>query len=409
MANLREPLVGLEIGTNKVCALVGEFTDDGTISFIGAGLAQSQGMRKGEIVDYQAVTESVRKALAMAEREANVEIGSVFLGITGGGIQGIPSSGTIAIDNQEGTVTGQDISQAIAQARKIAFPKKHAIIHACKQRFFVDGGAAVAEPLNISGRMLRADVLVIHGLHSRIQNAVRTVRDNRVEVEDIVFNGVASSLAILDTESKRMGALVMDIGAGTTDVVAYVAGGIHYAAVIPVGGDHFKNDLALGLQIPPSTAEQLKKSQGRVDVPGEKIKDEILPLSQESGFFPQTCSKHDLYVIMRARCREIFEIIRDELKERKLLDLIAGGIFITGGVARTAGIFDLAKEVFGKPVELGMPWEFEGNMTITDTPEVSTAAGLVRYGFRRTVDKLGTSRRGPTSFWSGLLPRRDPE
>jgi cell division ATPase FtsA len=144
-----------------------------------------------------------------------------------------------------------------------------------------------------------------------------------------------------------------------------------------------------------------------VDIPSEKVKDEILQLSQENGFFPQTCSKHDLYVIMRARCREIFEIIRDELIERKLLDLVAGGIFITGGVGRTQGIFELAREVFGKQVELGMPWEYEGNVTITDTPEISTTAGLIRYGFRRTIDKLGGSRRQPASFWGGLLARRE--
>ena len=394
-----ELVVGLEIGTSKICVLVGELVETGAVSIVGMGVSASRGVRKGEIVDFRLASDSIREAISRAEDNSEVEIGSVFLNVTGSHIASFDSTGTVAITNSEGTVEQADMERAIELAKTVSLPREHEIIHTIRQQFYVDGNSGVVNPLRISGRMLEAEVHVVHGIATRLQNSVRAVAALNVDVEDIVLSGLASGLSVLDREQKNLGALVLDIGGGATDFVAYASGAIRHAGVVAVGGDHVTNDIALGLKIPASKAHILKERNGRVDLRPEQIEEQALELPEDFGFATRTCSYHDLCTIMRVRYEELFQLIRDELAAKNLKEFFGSGVILTGGASRTAGLIALAEEVFELPAALGMPRGYVGLKAATDTPECATAAGLIRYAFR------ARRARGDAGWHGGHWPR----
>src|SRR5262245_20611363 len=286
-------IVGLEIGTSKVCAVVGELAADGALNIVGLGQARSRGVRKGEIADAPMAEEDVRHAIVEAEQMADVEIRSVYLGVTGGHIRGFNNRGVHPIVSADREISEEDVQDVIKNAKTINLPAQNHVIHAIRQHFLVDGQDSITNPVGMLGSRVEVDVHVVHGNLNRLQNAIRTVKGLQLEVDDIVFNGLASSLALLTNEQKELGSIVIDIGGGATEFVAYANGIIKHTGVLAVGGDHLSNDLAYGLKVPLSRAEQLKIEHGAAVV-DDSCKGKTITLSSELGLNPKTANLEHL-------------------------------------------------------------------------------------------------------------------
>ncbi|HWI60013.1 MAG TPA: cell division protein FtsA, partial [Bacillota bacterium] len=275
-------IVGLEIGTSKVCAVVGDFGQDGALNIVGLGQARSRGVRKGEICDAPLTEEDVRQAIVEAEQMADVEIRSAYLGVTGGHLRGFNNRGVHPVVSADREISEDDVQDVIKNAKTINLPAQNHVIHAIRQHFLVDGQDGITNPVGMLGSRVEVDVHVVHGNLNRLQNAIRTVKGLQLEVDDIVFNGLASSLALLTNEQKELGSLVIDIGGGTTEYVVYVNGIIKHTGVLAVGGDHISNDLAYGLKVPLSRAEQLKIEHGAA-LAEDAVKGQTITLANELG------------------------------------------------------------------------------------------------------------------------------
>src|SRR5438034_4593805 len=270
-------IVGLEIGTSKVCAVVGELGADNAVNVVGLGQARSRGVRKGEIADAPAAEEDVRHAIVEAEQMADVEIRSVYLAVSGGHLRGFNNRGVHPVVSADRHMSEEDVQAVIKNAKAINLPAENHVVHAIRQHFLVDGQDGITNPVGMLGARVEVDVHVIHGNLNRLQNAIRTAKSLQLEVDDIVFNGLASSLALLTSEQKELGSVVIDIGGGTTEYVVYANGIIKHTGVLAVGGDHISNDLAYGLKVPLSRAEQLKIEHGSAFVE-EAIKGQTITL-----------------------------------------------------------------------------------------------------------------------------------
>src|SRR5437764_10809300 len=290
-------IVGLEIGTSKICAVVGEVNDAGALSIIGVGQCRSRGVRKGEIVDASLASEDVRHAIVEAEQMADVEIRSVYLGVTGGHLRGFNNRGVHPVVSADRDVSEEDVQDVIKNAKTINLPAQNHVIHAIRQHFLVDGHDGISNPVGMLGARVEVDVHVVHGNLNRLQNAIRTVKGLQLEVDDIVFNGLASSLALLTNEQKELGSLVIDIGGGTTEYVVYANGIIKHTGVLGVGGDHVSNDLTYGLKVPLSRAEQLKLEHGGALIEAAD-KGQSITLSNELGMPLKVVSRENLRRIM---------------------------------------------------------------------------------------------------------------
>src|SRR3954465_5088306 len=275
-------IVGLEIGTSKVCAVVGEVNASGSLNIIGLGQGRSRGVRKGEIADAATAAEDIRSAIVEAEQMADAEIRSVYLGVTGGHIRGFNNRGVHPVVSADREITQQDVDDVTKNAKAINLPAENYVLHAIRQHFLVDGQGGIADPVGMLGARVEVDMHVVHGNFNRLQNPIRAVKGLQLEVEAIVFNGLASSLALLSNQQKEMGSLVIDIGSGTTEFVVYADGIIKHTGVIAVGGDHVSNDLAYGLKMPLGRAEQLKIDHGSAIV-DESCKGQTVRLSDEFG------------------------------------------------------------------------------------------------------------------------------
>jgi cell division protein FtsA len=372
-------VVGLEIGTSKICAVVGEQNAEGTVNIIGLGQSLSSGVRKGEISDTEKVEQEVRAAVFEAEQMADVEIRSVYLGVTGGHIRGFSNRGMHPVVSADREISDDDVQDVIKNAKAINLPAENTVIHAVRQHFFVDGQDGVTNPVGMLGARLEVDMHVIHGHANRLQNAIRLVRATQLEVNEIVFNGIASALALLTGEQKEMGALVIDIGGGTTEFVVYSEGAIRHAGVLAVGGDHVSNDLAFGLKVPLSRAQKLKHEYGSAAITGE-AKGQTISITNELGLALKTVNLEHLQRIMALRVEEIFEIIAHDLEKAGLTDYLRAGVILCGGSSRMPGIEKVAERVFQMNVMLGHAGSMSGITSALDQPEFATAIGLVKYG-----------------------------
>lgn len=372
-------IVGLEIGTSKVCAVVGQMSESGTPNIIGLGQAKSRGVRKGEIVNASLASEDIRNAIVEAEQMADVEIRSVFLGVTGSHMQGFHNRGFHSVVSADREITDEDVQDVMKNARAINLPAENRVVHVVRQHFSVDGQSGIADPSGMIGARLEVDVHVLHGHCTRLQNPIRAVKMLEIEVENIVFNGIASSLSILGNEQKELGAVVIDIGAGTTEYVVYSGGIIKHAGVLGVGGDHISNDVAWGLKISMSRAEQLKIEHGSA-VLDDAVKGKLITLTNDLGLAERSLNVEHLHRIMSVRISEIFELIADELEGAGLLDYLRCGVFISGGGARIPEVEKAAERVFGLPVTLGRSSSMSGLKSALDQHEFSTAIGLVKFG-----------------------------
>jgi cell division protein FtsA len=379
MFNSTSIIVGLDIGTSKICATVGELSENGSLNIIGVGQAKSRGVRKGEIVDAATSSEDIRNAIVEAEQMADVEIRSVYLGVTGGHIRGFNNRGFHPVVSSDREIMEQDVQDVIKNAKAINLSAENRVVHVIRQHFLVNGQEGVRNPVGMVGSRVEVDVHVVHGNLNRLQNPIRAVKSLQIEVEDIVFGGLASSLALLSNQQKELGALVIDLGGGTTEYVVYANGTIKHTGVLAVGGDHISNDLAYGLKVALSRAEQLKIEHGSALV-DPAAKGRTVPLTSDLGLPERSVNLEHLQRIMSLRLEEIFQLVAQEIQAAALLHRIRAGVFLCGGGAHIPGIQKLAETVFDLPASIGKTNGLSGLRSALDQPEFATGIGLVKFG-----------------------------
>lgn len=378
------PLVALEIGTAKVVAVVGEPRAEGHIEIIGMGEYPSSGVRKGEIIHFDNALVCVRSALQLAEESAQVEIGRVHVAVSGGHIQSLVNRGTVRVTNPDGEITEEDVSRVMGVAKTVTIAAEREILHTICQHFYVDDHPDAVRPIGMEGSKLALDMLVLHGVRARLHNPARLVRSVPLDFADIVFGGICSGLAVLTPEQKESGALVIDLGAGTTDYVAYAGGRLATAGSLAIGGDHVTNDIAMGFKVSSRQAEHLKRQSGSavIDV-ANRLRQVTVPA--EVGFQDRTFTMAALHTVINARMEELLGMVRSRLTGDDLQQ-IGAGVVLTGGGAHMRGVCELAERVFRLPCTVGRAYGVSGLAEVTENPEYAAAVGLIRYG-ARTVSR----------------------
>ena len=387
--------VGLEIGTSKTCIVIGEVKADSAVKILGIGETKSAGVRKGEIYDYSQARASLKDAIAKAEDASDVAIGSVFLSVTGAHIQGVNNRGSYRLPDGEPIVTPEHVEEARTIARDVHVPHDHVCIHPIVRNYWLDGLEHSTSPMGLFGKTVAADFHIVHGIGTRIQNSIKLVRDMPLEVDDIVFAPIATAQMALDREQRDGGALVIDIGGGTTDYVLYLGGVIAASGCIPVGGDHITNDIHLATGLPFSKAERLKITEG--DASGDPVRSVgIAKLVDDRGFAEVEVSRSALNDVIRQRLEETLLLVRQRLPEGAVKNLGAG-VFLTGGTSLMRGFSELAGEVFGRDIYLPAPPEISGIQTSFKDPRYATAIGLIRY-----AQIFDTERAAPPGIMSKI-------
>jgi cell division protein FtsA len=379
-------IVGLDIGTTKICAIVGEIKEDppGRADIIGIGTSPSRGLRKGVVVNIESTVESIKKAVEEAELMAGVKINAVYAGIAGGHIKGFNSRGVIAVKERE--VTQADVERVIDAAKAVAIPLDREVLHVLPQEFIVDDQDGIHDPLGMSGVRLEAEVHIITGAVTSAQNIVKSVNRSGLEVIDIILQPLASSEAVLTAEEKELGVVMVDIGGGTTDIATFVDGSIWHTAVLGIGGNHLTNDIAMGLRTPAGEAEKIKTRYGCALTSLVK-EDETIEVPSVGGRPPRVLSRQLLSEIIEPRAEEIFGLVAEEIKRTGYEDMVASGIVITGGTAIMEGMVEVAERVLDLPVRRGVPQNVGGLVDIVSNPMYATGVGLVQYALRNQNDR----------------------
>src|ERR1700726_2078838 len=395
-------LVGLEIGTSKICVVVGESRPDGTIKILGVGQAPSRGVRKGEIVDFETAMKCVHEAVVDAEQKSDVMIRSVYVAVAGAHIQSFNNRGGITLPEDRDEIDEQDVEDVKINAREVSIPAQNAFLHSIIQHYHVDGQDGVLNPAGMLGNKLEADFHIIHGVRTRIQNTIRCVKELPLEVEDVVFAALASAQVVLTQHQKNLGALVIDIGGGTTDYILYVDGAVKQSGVLAIGGDHITNDISMGLRIPMARAEKLKTEEGSC-VLGNCLPGETVLLKDDSGFAGKEIERESLNTIIHMRVRESLDLLKRQLEEESFINYIGAGIFVTGGCSLISGIEPLTSEVFEMPAPVAHAQTISGLTSAFENPQFSTAIGLIKYAQAvQTARPRRGIRRMFGRFFSGM-------
>jgi cell division protein FtsA len=370
-------IVGLDIGTSKIVAIVSEVTPDGALNVIGLGTQPSRGLKKGVVVNIEATMASIQRVLEEAELMADCKISEVYTGIAGSHIRGFNSHGMVAIKEKE--VTQADIDRVIETAKAIAIPNDQQILHVLPQEFIIDGQEDVKEPLGMSGVRLEVKVHIVTGAVSAAENITKCVRRCGLEVRDLILQPLASSLAVLSDDEKELGVCLIDIGGGTTDIAVFTGGAIRHTAVIPIAGDQVTNDIAMALRTPTKEAEDLKRSNGCALKQLASASDIIeVPGVGERG--PRQLSRQTLAEVIEPRIEELFALVQANLRQSGFEELISSGIVLTGGSSVMRGMVELGEEIFHMPVRVGAPSYMGGLADVVRNPRYSTAVGLLLEG-----------------------------
>src|SRR3989440_2514173 len=338
-------MVGLEIGTSKICVVVGEGRPDGTIKILGVGQAPSRGVRKGEIVDFETAMKCVHEAVVDAEQKSDVMIRSVYVAVAGSHLHSFNNRGCVMLPEDRDEIDEQDAEDVKINAREVSIPAQNAFLHSLIQHYHVDGQDGVLNPIGMLGQKLEADFHIIYGVRTRIQNTIRCVKELPLDVEDVVFGGLASAQVVLTQHQKDLGALVIDMGGGTSDYIVYADGVVKQSGCVALGGDHITNDISMGLRIPMARAEKLKIEEGSC-VLGNCLPGEMILLKDDSGFAGKEIEREMLNTIIHLRVREGFELLKRRLEEEPYLSYLGAGIFITGGWSLFFGIDHFSEENF---------------------------------------------------------------
>jgi cell division protein FtsA len=379
MAKKGDILVGLDIGTTKICAIVGEVTDEG-IDVIGIGTHPSKGLRKGVVVNIDATVASIKRAVEEAEHMGGCEITTVYTGIAGGHIKAFNSHGIVAVKDKE--VKESDVNRVIDAAKAVAIPLDREVIHVLPQEFVVDEQDGIKEPVGMAGVRLEAKALIVTGAVSSAQNIIKCAQRTGLNVADIVLQPLASSLAVLNEDEKELGVCLIDIGGGTTDIAIFANGAIVHTAVLALGGNHLTNDIAVGLRTPTHEAERIKKAYGCA-LASMVDKAETIEVPSVGGAGPRVLSRQILAEIIEPRVEEIFMLVQREIQKCGYEELLASGVVITGGSTLLAGMTEMAEEIMGVPVRRGLPRGIGGLVDVVKSPQFATAVGLVIYGARQ--------------------------
>jgi cell division protein FtsA len=371
-----EIVVGLDIGTTKICAIVGEISDDG-IDIIGIGTHPSKGLRKGVVVNIESTVGSIRRAIEEAEAMAGTEISHVYTGIAGGHIKGFGSRGVVALKDKE--VREADIARVIEQAKTVNIPVDREVIHVLPQEFIVDDQGGIKEPLGMAGYRLEAKVHIVTGAVASAQNIVKCANKTGLNVADIVLQPLASSEAVLTDEEKELGVCLVDIGGGTTDIAIFAGGSIIHTAVIALGGNNLTNDIAVGLRTPVHEAERIKQKYG-CSLASLVDKQDMIEVPSVGGREPRVMGRQILSEILEPRVEEIFQLVHREIERNGFAELLTSGVVITGGSTLLPGMTELAEEVMGVPVRRGTPRGIGGLVDVVKSPIYATGVGLVVYG-----------------------------
>ncbi|MGB4598577.1 MAG: cell division protein FtsA [Trichlorobacter sp.] len=389
-------IVGLDIGTTKICAIVGNVTEDG-IEIVGIGSSPSNGLRKGVVINIESTVASIKKAVEEAELMAGCEIKSVYAGIAGGHIKGINSDGVIAIKNRE--VNQDDVRRVIDAAKAINIPMDREVIHILPQEFIIDEQDGIREPLGMSGVRLEAKVHIVTGAVTSAQNIVKSCNRAGLDVADIVLEQLASAEAVLSPDEKELGVCMVDIGGGTTDIAIFAEGAIKYTSVISLGGNHLTNDIAVGLRTPMAEAEKIKRNQGCC-LAALVGKDEKIEVPSVGGRKPRELSRNVLCEILGPRVEELFTLVNREIVKSGLEDAIASGVVITGGSSILEGMPELAEQIFNLPVRRGLPQKIGGLVDVVNSPAYSTGVGLIIYGSRNVGPREFPTTKSEDSIFS---------
>lgn len=396
-------IVGLDIGTTKICAVIGDVSDSGQVEVVGIGTSKSTGLRKGVVVNIEHTVQSIRQAVEDAELMAGRQINSVYAGIAGSHIMSINSDGLIAVKG--GVVSQKDVERVIEAARVLAIPADREVIHTLPQEFIVDSQRGIMDPTGMAGVRLEVKVHIVTGAVSSAQNIIRACHRARLDVADLALESLVSAKAVLTPEEREIGVALVDLGGGTTDIAIFANDAIKHTAVLPLGGQNLSNDIAFGLRTPITAAEKIKTKYGcaLLSMVGN---DEFIEVPSVGGRMPRSVLRGELAVICEARMAEILELVNQTLVRSTYKDLLGAGVVLTGGASQIEGCQELGEHIFDLPTRIGYPMDIGGIKDVVNSPKFSTAVGLLRYGAE--MDQAGQKKFTPDNeagFFDGVLAR----
>ena len=387
------PIVALDIGTTKTCALIGEVTDAGMVRILGSGIVPSRGLRKGVVTDVKEAALAIASAVEQAELVSGLTIDSAYVGIAGAHIQSTNSRGVAAIHSGRG-VTQDDIDRALEAAEAIAVPANREIIHVIPRGFTLDGQDGVKDPLTMIGFRLEVEAHIVTGAAASIQNVTKAVEGAGLKIVDLVLEPIAAGDAVLTTSEKEMGVVLADIGGGTTDIAIFIDGSVWHTVILPTGGLHITNDLAVGLRTPFDAAEEMKIKYGHAD-PNQVSDNDLIDVAAFGEEGRRTVARHDIAEIIHARVEEIWQLILTEIKRSGYDNLLPAGVVLCGGTAELVGIKACAREVLQMPVRVGAPREIEGFVDRVSSAAFATSVGLLQWGWKQQEAQASANpRRG---------------
>lgn len=392
-------IVGLDIGTSKVVAIVGEISQEGNLSVVGIGSHKSTGLKKGVVVNIDSTVQSIQRAVEEAELMAGCQIHSVYAGIAGNHIRSLNSHGIVAIKDRE--VYEQDIERVIDAAQAVAIPADQKVLHILPQEYVIDDQEGVKEPLGMSGVRLEAKVHLVTCAMNAAHNIEKCIQRCGLDVEDIILEQLASSYAVLTDDEKELGVCMVDIGGGTTDIAIFSDGAIRHTGVIPIAGDQVTNDIAMALRTPTQYAEEIKIKYAcaLAKLTGAE---ETIKVPSVGDRPPRELSRQALAEVVEPRYEELFTLIQAELRRSGFEDLIPAGIVLTGGTSKMEGVIELAEEIFHMPVRLGAPQNISGLKDIVNNPIYSTGVGLLMYGLKRQGVERVDSGKSKEGLWAKI-------
>ncbi|MCP4129394.1 MAG: cell division protein FtsA [bacterium] len=402
---MEDVIVGLDIGTTKTCAVIGMLNENNQVEIAGVGTAPSTGLKNGIIVNIDNTAYAIAKAIENAELMAGHEVDSVFAGISGQHISGQNSKGVVAITNRSRTISPVEVKRVIEAAQAVVIPVDREILHVLSKEFTVDDQTGIKDPIGMSGVRLEAEVHIITGAITSLQNMMKSIEKGGYQFQDIIFNPLATADAVVSNDEKELGVALVDIGGGTIDLIVYMEGGVAYSSVISVGGIHVTNDISIGLRTPFESAEMIKKKYGcavldLVDA------SEMVEVPSVGGRAPRSLFRQELTQIIEPRMMEIMEMIDQELVKSERKDILAAGIVLTGGGSMMDGCIEAAERVLNMPVRIGTPVDIVGLKDVVSTPQYSNAVGLLKYGIRmnrfrgkRRFDGSGTGLFNKVKKW----------
>lgn len=375
-------IVGIDVGTTKVCTLIGQMSGGLMPRIIGVGVVPSRGIRKGMIVNVHEATEAIARSVDKAERTAGIQVEQTYVSLSGDHVTGVNSRGVVAISRGERGIVVSDIERALDAAQAIAIPHNQEVLHVIPRNYNIDGQDGIREPLGMHGFRLEVEAHIITGASSAIQNLTKCINALDTEVEELVLNPLAAGEAALTPTEREMGVVLADIGGGTTDISIFIEGSVWHTVILPIGGHHLTNDIAVGLRAPYATAEEIKKKSGHA-LPGSIAGDEMLDITAFGEQARQQVPRRFLAEIIEARTVEILELIMKEVKRSGYDGLLPAGLVLCGGTADLSGIQELGRETLGLPVRVGAPRGLRGLVDVLNDPAYTTSVGLLLWGLRR--------------------------